>query len=365
MHKFFIICPPGLESICRDELTHKLSLLNLTSCKILSLLDGGLELEMEKNELAQVIAYLKTPTRILQRLTDFKARDYPKLFQKLSKVKWKNYLYTEKIEFKVTCRESRLIHTDRVASTAQDAIDKYFKAYPHKKSIQEKLKNDQQIIYIRAMQDQFYVSIDLTGHRMDQREENKPQGFVAPLRRSIASAMLFKIHTLYAQESITLLDPFSGSGTFTQEALQFYHTQVLNPQLFAHPFESYQMAEAKLQQQLFQNHLVSDMTDFAENKGDKLSDYNLPIEKKNFFEYSTLPSGTIIVINPPYNKRIQIHDPIDFYSKIIAKAQSIKARALAMIFPEEYAPMFLKQNIRFETHVMNGGIKCLFRIWEF
>jgi putative N6-adenine-specific DNA methylase len=365
MNKFFIICPPGLETICRHELAHKITILGLEPFQIVSQQEGGFELEMEKNQLAQVIAYLKTPTRILQRLTDFKARDYPKLFQKLAKIEWKQYLYSEHIEFKVTCRESRLIHTDRVASTAQDAIEKYFKAYPHKKTIQEKLKNDQQILYIRAMQDQFYVSLDLTGHRMDQRDENKPEGFVAPLRRSIASAMLFQISSLYSKQELKLLDPFTGSGTFTQEALSFYHPQQLNSELFSHPFEMFSMAKNTMKQRLFQQYMVSDLTDFADLKGDKLAGIDIKIEKKSFFDYTSVPTGTVIVVNPPYNKRIQINNPIEFYSKIISKAQSIRALALAMIFPEEYAPTILKDRICYETHVLNGGIKCLFRIWDF
>jgi putative N6-adenine-specific DNA methylase len=177
--------------------------------------------------------------------------------------------------------------------------------------------------------------------------------------------MLFNIQQLYPNIEKNLLDPFTGSGTFVNEAVNFYSTQKLNPQLLAFPFEHFVLESKSIEKKLFHRYLVSDMTDFALDNIKTISSDNVELKQKNYFEIESIPENTVIIINPPYNKRIQIDNPSEFYKKIIFKAQSLKAKALTMIYPSEFHSNLFADKIIYQQEIVNGGLKCSILVWEF
>src|SRR6188508_765224 len=105
--KLFVIVPPGLEDLAALELESK--------CPVsLTVIKGGLELEADLMWIEAAHLLLKIPTRILMRLDSFKVRDFPKLYQKLCKLPWNNWLSHPEPTWEITCKQSRLMHTGRI-----------------------------------------------------------------------------------------------------------------------------------------------------------------------------------------------------------------------------------------------------------
>ena len=66
------------------------------------------------------------------RVTEFKVRDFPKLFNKVKKFNWSDYLYKDDIELKVTLKESRIIHSGRAENSIRKGLDAWLKGNPRK-----------------------------------------------------------------------------------------------------------------------------------------------------------------------------------------------------------------------------------------
>ena len=117
-----------MEELLKDELAQKWKILFPESELSLKVIEGGIEIECELYQGLHLNHYLKIATRILLRLKTQKCRDFPKLFKIIQKINWKLYTKRDDLEFKITAKESRLIHTGKMKKTCEDALIKYFNA---------------------------------------------------------------------------------------------------------------------------------------------------------------------------------------------------------------------------------------------
>ena len=93
-----------------------------------------------------LIKILRSPTKFTVKVSEFKCRDFPKLFNKISNIDWKNYIYSEKVSISTTCRKSRIIHTERVNETAKRSVEKWLSGNPRKKLPLSEYSTEQKII---------------------------------------------------------------------------------------------------------------------------------------------------------------------------------------------------------------------------
>ncbi|MFA5905912.1 MAG: RNA methyltransferase, partial [Desulfobacula sp.] len=205
-HDFFIICSPGLETVCRSEMIAAGFPENN-----LSLIDGGVEFKGRISDCAALNLNLRSPSRILLRIGRFKADSFEKLEKKIRAIDFPLFLPKNcDLKFSVTARKSRLYHSDAVAGRCEAII------------LDQLESNDAftaesrstQTIHVRADQDEFLISLDSTGDLLFKRGIKK-KGTTAPLRENLAFAMLFRAG--FSAGDI-LLDPMCGSGTFSLEA---------------------------------------------------------------------------------------------------------------------------------------------------
>ena len=118
--QFFIICPLGFEEIQRLEIIKWSEHLKIEFSEIKKM-KGGLEIQTNSMNFVQMIPYLKVATRVLLRISSFKVRDFPKLFNKVKKFDWGSYLYkSDDIRIQVTLKKSRLIHSTRAKESIED-----------------------------------------------------------------------------------------------------------------------------------------------------------------------------------------------------------------------------------------------------
>ena len=264
-HRFLAVVPLGFEQTFIHEMLRS-SPENITY-NIIG--DGKVEFTAKLVEAWKIVAFSRIANRVLMHISDFKAENFRDLERKASEIPWELFLTTNHqrpygllTTIHVTCKHSRLYHSDAVAERLQKVIEGEslpLAAAPDQMSLRAQRSNHNpaaclagasatpsagtprnapkaeenvppQNLYVTLIDDRCTVWLDLAGEELYKRGHER---FVndAPLKETIASAMIFeaiKILRLRATHSaqndtkhprnITLIDPMSGSGTFSLEA---------------------------------------------------------------------------------------------------------------------------------------------------
>jgi putative N6-adenine-specific DNA methylase len=175
---------------------------------------GGVEFAAGLSGLYRANLELRTANRILARLGEFYAAGFDELRKKAARLPWEQYLHPgQQVAVRVTCRKSRLYHSDAVAREVVKAIAiKLGKPAALVKF--DSTTPPPQLVVVRLAQDVCTISLDASGellHRRGYRLETAK----APLRETLAAGLLLAAGW---DASSPLLDPFCGSGTIPIEA---------------------------------------------------------------------------------------------------------------------------------------------------
>ncbi|MFH0726088.1 MAG: RNA methyltransferase [Pseudomonadota bacterium] len=201
---FFAITAPGLESLCKDELTA----IGITEESMRGV-PGGIEFTGRLEACYRVNFYSRIATRILMRIAEFKATGFGELEKKAAAIPWELYLHPgSSIGISVSSQKSRLLHTDAIAARIDKALTSHLGSHSGMAPIAS------QRIYVRAVSDRFTLSIDSSGASLYKRGI-KTHGGSAPLRETGAAAIL---KLAGYSPGTPLVDPMCGSGTFSIEA---------------------------------------------------------------------------------------------------------------------------------------------------
>lgn len=198
---YFVVTAPGFENICAQELSD----LGIQPTNIIR---GGVEFEGGLQELYLANLWLRSASRILVRLGTVAARDFPILFQRLSRLPWGRFVKPgAACEIRAASRGSRLTHTGRIAEACAAALAK---------SLGEKSgeRGPTQKIFLRMNDNFCQVSVDSSGEHLHRRGYRQAR-VAAPLRETLAAGCLLACGY---DGSIPLLDLMTGSGTFAIEA---------------------------------------------------------------------------------------------------------------------------------------------------
>lgn len=199
---FFAVVAPGLETVCAGELVA----LGMTGVQVEA---GGVAFCGRLVDLYRANLWLRSASRILIRFAAFRCRDFPRLYQAAIKLPWGRFIRPETaIELRVSCRESRLMHSDRVRQALSPAIDRALgrPAPP--------AEGEFQLVLVRIVDDVVQISIDSSGELLHRRGYRQ-QVTEAPLRETLAAGILLHLGWDGTQP---LYDPMCGSGTFLVEA---------------------------------------------------------------------------------------------------------------------------------------------------
>jgi len=364
-YQLFLVIPPGLEDLALKEVELKCPV------SFIEVHKGGLELTADLNWIILAHTQLKIPTRILMRLTSFKVRDFPKLYQKFVSFKWNDYLSHPEPTWEISCSKSRLIHTGRIEETVKKALTEAMRKQPLGKDW-EKKQYSPQTFYIRLVDDELTLSLDLSGEALYKRGLQKIKG-EAPIRENFAAAFAFEI--LYDLKSpVTLIDPMCGSGTFLTEALTFHSPLHLRKFSFEEaPFFKGKLIKLASPSQPLP---VIKALGFDTN-GDLLSkvmkelDPTYPISFKNcdsLLEKLGV-DDSVILCNPPYGERIQIQGKRGSFLKEAWKKFMQQDRPLRFgwVLPSDMDDLFSKApgyHLKTKRHLRNGGMAVTYWIWE-
>lgn len=197
----FAVTPPGLETICFNELGR-------LGLKPQEPETGGVAFSGGIRELYLANLWVRSANRILVRLGVFSARDFPTLYQRLLRLPWGRYIKPGAVcDVRVASQRSRLSHTGRIAEVCREAISKALGATLTG-------TGPAQMVLLRISDDRVVISIDSSGEHLHRRGYRQLRS-AAPLRENLAAAALLACGY---DGSMPLVDMMTGSGTFVIEA---------------------------------------------------------------------------------------------------------------------------------------------------
>ena len=365
-HRFLAVVPLGFEQTFVREMQ------NSVTFHVVG--DGKVEFTAKITEAWKAVAYSRIANRILMHIADFKAENFRDLEKKANEIPWELFLDdggTEKVDIHVTCKHSRLYHSDAVA----ERIGKFLPS-----------PGTPQNLFVTLTDDRCTLWLDLAGEELYRRGHER---FVndAPLKETIATAILSEATKAAlgpAQsganpsdeppKKITLIDPMAGSGTFSLEAA--YQANDLIPGLCRDFALKHQPAFKEATWKFITSHeppasrlfkLDNIVTSDISEKAVEIIRHNVecsplatvapsgpaPVldpQVRDFFSYTAVeiadaapgPSQPIILLNPPYGTRLDFDAP-RLYTRIGRRLAELardlapfnKALTVAILAPKD------------------------------
>ena len=233
-YELFASTAPGLESIAVGELK---SLGARGRQEI-----GGIVFAGDLDRLYEANLWLRTASRVVVRLGQFHASTFYELERRAKKLPWADFLPASgPVRLRVTCRKSKLYHSDAVAErvmaaigeSASRVIETSAEGFNDERGDADHADEAEhaedsgsgeseariggepsQLFIVRIVHDEVEVSADSSGELLHRRGYRKEIA-KAPLRETLAAAMILASGW---RKGESLLDPMCGSGTIPIEA---------------------------------------------------------------------------------------------------------------------------------------------------
>ena len=367
----FAICAPGLETLLHDELT-ELSI----ACEPVP---GGVSWRGSSSTIALANLWSRIATRIVVRIGVFRARTFFELERHAKRVEWERYVTAGgAIRFRVTCRKSKLYHSDAVAQRLQEAVARRIGGdvvISDAAGDEADHQTGAQLFIVRFERDICTVSADTSGallHRRGYRQAIAK----APVRETLAAAMLRGAGWMGRSP---LVDPLCGSGTIAIEGALI--ARRIPPGLernFAFlgwpgaETDRWKELEAHARGQILKQSPVriaasdrdAGAVDAARSNAERAGvaeDIELMVQ--SISAAGALPGGPgALITNPPYGERLGDTTGVrDLYAQMgnVARA-NFPAWTFGMLSPDKSldAQTNLRLDERFKTS--NGGIPVRF-----
>lgn len=218
----FAIAAPGLEPVVAAEL----KALRAFGARVggSRVIEGGVEFPADHDFLYTANLHLRAASRVIVRLATFRATSFAELERRGRRVPWDVIVPTGgRVRLRVTCRKSRLYHSDGVAERLLGAIEQKTGATlanptagktPIGRDPPDDDDSTSQLFVVRLDRDQCTISADTSGAHLHQRGY-RTAVTEAPLRETLAAALLLGAGW---DQRTPLVDPFCGSGTIPIEA---------------------------------------------------------------------------------------------------------------------------------------------------
>lgn len=209
----FAVTAPGLEPICAAELRA----LGLSP----KVEEGGVAWTGTLESVARANLWLRTASRVLVRVAEFKAKAFFELELNAKKIPWSRFVPPNAVlELRVTCRKSKLYHSGAVAQRLGDAAKQAVKnltvatGSANADGEDETANPARQLFVVRFLHDVATVSVDSSGALLHLRGYRQAVA-KAPMRETLAAATLLGAGW---NGTTPLTDPMCGSGTIPIEA---------------------------------------------------------------------------------------------------------------------------------------------------
>ena len=403
-HLFLAVVPLGFEQTLVEELTsicQEDSSQESISFHVIG--DGKVEFSAKIVDAWKVVAYTRIANRVLMHVGDFKAENFREFEKKAAEIPWELYLPSgpvtpDTVAIHVTCKHSRLYHSDAIAERLYNVINtchpreggdllaaatsSWRPQSRHLLNCHSGAEGDRvqaaapsQNLYVNFLDDRCTLWLDLAGEELYKRGHERHVND-APLKETIAAAMLFEVSALVAAPA-AVFDLMAGSGTFSLEAaykasglipgvcrdFALKHQPAFKPATWNHIVTPKYNASPDVTPQRIttsdiSEHAISIIRHNVESSplASLPQGANAPAiapQIKDFFSYTALdianacPAGTrpAILLNPPYGKRLDFDAP-KLYTQIGHKLSELARELKAAGKPLTVAILAPKDDTR-------------------
>ena len=382
--QFYVICQPGFETELEVELREFWPYLidakarpQSQGFKIINIDHGGILIETFAILAYQINFFSKIASRVLERVSEFRVRDFPKLKAKFEKINLDSKFGKNAFQLEVAASKSRLNNEKRISEIAHSVW----------KNISQEADFS---VHIRMYDDTCTVSVDTSGphlhFRYDKSKSSNESKWIgeAPIRETIAAFMvrkLIKDCSVDELAQIALLDPMAGSGTLLSEAHNLYQPRFVEREYSFQKFISCPktLKATQLSQnfpkfyKLFKNIIASDNEEkmiSILNQNLKLivgSDHLKIVKNDLFIENNLLnisKDKLWIIVNPPYGERLSLVKGFQFLGQALS---SIGAERIGIVVPVKEVTQ-LQSGMKFykldsKWAFRNGGIPVEFLVF--
>jgi putative N6-adenine-specific DNA methylase len=179
---------------------------------------GGVAFSGNLEQVYRSNLWLRTASRVVVRIAEFEARAFHELERLARKVPWEEIVSAKAVvRFRVTCRKSRLYHSDGVAQRLSESVLRRVagvRTLVAGPDVDEGDDSTGQLFTVRLFHDRCTISADTSGALLHRRGYRLASG-KAPLRETLGAAMVLGSGWSPPQ---SLMDPLCGSGTLPIEA---------------------------------------------------------------------------------------------------------------------------------------------------
>lgn len=212
----YAVVAPGLEQLAAAELRG-------IGIEPGTLEPGGVAFRTDDAGVFDANLRLRTVSRVIVRIAQFRATAFHELERLARGVPWDGFVATGGVaRLRVTCRKSRLYHSDGVAQRVAGAIARRVdgatitdaKREPDDESEVEPPDAASQLFLVRFANDVCTISADSSGELLHRRGYRLATA-KAPIRETLAAAILLAAEYGGAAP---LMDPMCGAGTIAIEA---------------------------------------------------------------------------------------------------------------------------------------------------
>lgn len=367
-HIFFAVIQPGFEETSRRELGSIGLRLND------EVIEGGTEFKGRLDSCYSASLLSRTTARIMMRISEFRSLNYFELERLIRSFPWELYISPgTEIVFRTSTAKSMIYHTGKLEEIFYTGIVERLNNY----NIDIESENTlcRQTLFLRNCRDICTVSLDASGEFLYKRGEGK-KTVQAPLRETTAALILFEAGIAGYN---LVLDPMCGSGTFSLEAASILtKTPPSCERMF--PFKHWpcfrEAAFRFIKNNAMKNIIPQDrinqkiITSDFDKKSVETTETNIPerfntIIKPVVSDFFSIPADivsgtrTLIVLNPPYGKRLNDGGDRLFYREIGKKIRKDFGNCgYAVIVPGEEKEKALDLPYDRKIPFMNGGIKA-------
>lgn len=267
--------------------------------------------------------------RILTNIHSARILTVSHLYKQISSIKWEGYLDLEQtFAIRTTVYSDHFTHSHFVALKTKDAIADYF-TNKYNKRPNVDTRNPDVVIDVHIAHDSLNVSLDSSGESLHKRGY-KTEQVKAPINEVLAAGLI-KLSNW--DTKTTLWDPMCGSGTFLSEALLQSFRIPPQSKYRDFSFKNWKNFDQELWKKVCSEaDACIDKNSNIRVKGSDISTksinttkYNLAelglleyvsLEKKDFLEYQSNGEIYHIIMNPPYDERLELDDVIKTYNSI-------------------------------------------------
>lgn len=313
----------GLEKVLAEELA-ALGGQGFTTANRVVIGQGNLEFLYRTN------LWCRTAIRVLRPIATFPAADEKAFYEGIKSIDWSPWMAPDgTLAIDAHVHSSFTTHSLFAAQLAKDAIvDRFRETAGTRPSVD--LEHPQLRIAINLYQNTVQVLVDASGESLHKRGYRRQAG-EAPLRETLAAGIL-KLSGWSGETP--LVDPMCGSGTFAIEAGMILKNIAPGLQRKAFGFQRWADYDAALFSRLVEEARAAIRKDavvpilgfdcdptVAEIARQNVERAGLVgtvrIAQTDFFTENAIPSapGTV-VMNPPYDARLEVKNIPEFYQRI-------------------------------------------------